>query len=319
VTSDLAPAPRASLAARFRIYQAERFPFATYAPLITCFVFSSAAYSRLARGAPGFVPWPIFLLGTYTALVFFFLLRVLDEHKDADVDLRFRPELPVPRGLVTLTELRWIGGTLFVIALALNALFAPVLLWAMLVVAAWATLMTKEFFVRDWLRAQPTAYLVTHMAIMPMIDSYTTGLDWLREGVRAPHGLVLFLVVTFFNGCLIEIGRKIRPPALERTGVDTYTKAWGVVVAPAIWLGVLIGAATIAWLAARHTGAGLGTAALLVALATGAAVPTIAFLRTRGEGWARRIELVSGLWPIATYLVLGGGPFVARWLQGWGR
>ena len=26
------------------------------------------------------------------------MLRVLDEHKDHDVDRRYRPELPVPRG-----------------------------------------------------------------------------------------------------------------------------------------------------------------------------------------------------------------------------
>ena len=57
------------------------------------------------------MPWPLFVVGALTALVFFFLLRVLDEHKDQDVDRRWRPELPVPRGLVSLAELRWIGGS----------------------------------------------------------------------------------------------------------------------------------------------------------------------------------------------------------------
>src|SRR5438046_7239539 len=169
---------RASLAARFWRYQSERFPLAGFAPLITVFTFSSAAYSRLSRGEPGFIRGPLFAVGALTALIFFFLLRVLDEHKDADVDRRYRPELPVPRGLVTLAELRWIGGAALVLVLALNAWAGPALLVPILGVGAWATLMTKEFFARAWLRAHPAAYLLTHMFIMPMIDAYTTGLDW---------------------------------------------------------------------------------------------------------------------------------------------
>src|SRR5260370_38008999 len=104
------------------------------------------------------------------------MLRVLDEHKDAAVDRRYRPELPVPRGLVTLADLRWAGGGALVTVLALNALLAPVLLLPCLAIAVWAALMTREFFVREWLRAHPAAYLISHMAIMPMIDIYTTGL-----------------------------------------------------------------------------------------------------------------------------------------------
>jgi len=44
------PAAGASLARRLLAYQAERFPLAGFAPLITSFAFSSAAFSPLARG-----------------------------------------------------------------------------------------------------------------------------------------------------------------------------------------------------------------------------------------------------------------------------
>jgi 4-hydroxybenzoate polyprenyltransferase len=303
-----------SLAQRFLEYQAERFPLASYVPLIATFTFSSIAYSRLSRGAPGFVPWPHFLIGTLTALVFFFLLRVLDEHKDQDVDRRYRPELPVPRGLVTLRELRWIGSIAMIVVLLLNLWISPRLLWAFLAFAGWAALMTREFFVRDWLRAHPAAYLISHMFIMPMIDAYTTGLDWLVACVPAPHGLVFFLAVTFLNGTLIEIGRKIRPLADEREGVDTYTQAWGLRRAPIVWLLVLAITVLTAWLAARATGAGAFTALALIALGIAAAFPALQFLRNANATWSKRLETASGLWPIATYLLLGGGPFVARWL-----
>jgi 4-hydroxybenzoate polyprenyltransferase len=311
-----ASGPPAPLLRRLAAYQAERFPLAAYIPLITVFTFSAAAYSRLARGAPGFIPTGRFIVGALTALVFFFMLRVLDEHKDAEVDRRYRPELPVPRGLVSLRELRAVGGGALAGVVLLNALVAPVLLWAMLAVAAWAALMTREFFVPRWLRAHMAAYLVTHMAIMPMIDGYTTGLDWLAEGAEAPAGLGLFLLVTFLNGIVIEIGRKIRAPGGEREGVDTYTAAWGTRRAPLVWLATLAATAVTAWLAARHVGIGAVAAILLAVAALATAAPALRFLRAPTASSAKGIETAAGAWTIAMYLLLGAGPFVARWLGG---
>jgi 4-hydroxybenzoate polyprenyltransferase len=310
--------PRESLPSRFRRYQAERFPILGYVPLIAAFTFASAAYSRLARRAAGmpdsagFIPLPLYLVGTLTSLTFFFMLRVLDEHKDADTDARFRRELPVPRGLITLAELRWIGGGALAVVLLLNAVLAPILLLPCALAAVWAFLMTKEFFVRDWLRAHMLAYLVTHMMIMPMIDAYTTGLDWLVAGRRAPDGLPWFLAVTFANGALVEIGRKLRAPENEREGVDTYTKAWGPVLAPLAWLGLLAASAFLAWRAAHFTGAAHSTARVVIPAAVVLGSPGIAFLVTRRDRFGTLCEKVSGLWAIVTYLTLGAGPFVAR-------
>jgi len=218
----------------------------------------------------------------------------------------------VPRGLVTLAELRWIGGTALLLVVALNAWVAPALLVPILGVAGWATLMTKEFFVRDWLRAHASAYLLTHMLIMPMIDAYTTGLDWVVARAHAPPGLFYFLAVTFLNGILIEIGRKIRAPEGEREGVDTYTKAWGLRTAPAVWLGALLGSAATAWLATRQTGAGAVSAVLLVVMGVGCAITGADFLRAPSARRSKRIEVASQAWPLFTYSLLGAGPFLLR-------
>lgn len=314
------PESRPPLAARLWRYQAERFPLAGYAPLITAFTFASASYSRAARrhaglpGADGFVAWPLFAVGVATALTCFFLLRVLDEHKDAATDRRWRPELPVPRGLVTLAELRGLAFALGAAMLAANALVAPVLLAPLALFAAWATLMTKEFFVREWLRAHLGAYLVTHMLIMPMIDAYTTGLDWLVAGRHAPAGLPWFLAATFANGVLVEIGRKLRAPADEREGVDTYTRAWGVRVAPLAWLAVLLAAAAIVTVAARDTGCAAWTAAVVFPAAALLGIPAVAFVATGDGAAAKRVELTSGVWGLVSYLTLGGVPLLAHLL-----
>ncbi|MGH7320149.1 MAG: hypothetical protein ACRELA_11070 [Candidatus Rokuibacteriota bacterium] len=318
--SDATPAVAPRRGPRFRrlvAYQAERFSLAGYAPLIVAFTFSSAAYSRLARraagmpGAYGFVPWRLYAVGALTSLTFFFALRVLDEHKDAETDRRFRPELPVPRGLVSLAELRAVGAGAVALAVALNAVVAPVLLLPFGLVTVWATLMTKEFFVREWLRAHLGAYLVTHMLIMPMIDVYTTGLDWLVAGYGPPAGLPYFLGVTFANGCLVEIGRKLRLPERERDGVDSYTREWGLRVAPLAWIAILLASATLAWRAAFWTGAAPETALVVFPAAALAAIPAVRFLARR-DPLGRVVEVTSGIWGIVTYLTLGAGPFLAR-------
>lgn len=295
---------------RLLVYQRERFPLAAYIPITAAFTFSAATYSRAARGDGGLVPWPLLAVGALTSLVFFLMLRVLDEHKDAAVDLRYRPELPVPRGLVSLRELRCVGGGLLALVLLLNALVEPRLLLACAAVAVWAALMTREFFAPEWLRARPTLYLVSHMAIMPMIDAYTTGLDWIPAGARASGGLICFLIVTFLNGTLIEIGRKIRPPEEERQGVDTYTRVWGPRAAPIVWLLVLVSAGVMIWVSALFTRVALPTAAVVAVLVPLTALPAAHFLSRPSPKPARNIEKVSGLWTLATYMLLGLMPLL---------
>ena len=53
----------------------------------------------------------------------------------------------------------------------------------------------------------------------------------MRDGVRlvgggipaASPGLFWFLIVSFFNGVVVEIGRKIRAREDEEEGVETYS------------------------------------------------------------------------------------------------
>ncbi len=72
--------------------------------------------------------------------------------------------------------------------------------------------------------------MASHMLILPLVDLYATACDW-RVGGRAPappDGLAWFLVVSYLNGMVIEIGRKTRAPADEEHGVETYSALWGV-------------------------------------------------------------------------------------------
>ena len=87
-------------------YQKERFPVLGHGVLISAFTFSAVSYSRICRGAEGFIPIKDFLIGIWATITLFMLVRIFDEFKDKEDDAKYRSYLPVPRGLVSLKELQ---------------------------------------------------------------------------------------------------------------------------------------------------------------------------------------------------------------------
>jgi 4-hydroxybenzoate polyprenyltransferase len=307
---------------RWIVYQRERFPFAAHAPLVAAFSLSAVGFSALLRtrgdidlmAAPGFevLPsWRSVLVAYVTSLLFFLQLRIADEHKDRDEDARYRPYRPVPRGLVTLRELTWIGIGSAIIQLALALWLSPSLIWLLLITWIYFALMTREFFAREWLKARPVAYLFSHMLIMPLIDLYATACDWWPAGHRRPpDGLFWFLIVSFFNGLAIEIGRKIRAPEDEEHGVETYSKLWGERGAVAAWLAAIGATAVAALIASSLIGSEVIVGLLLVTLLLACVFTGAGFLRTPRTSTGKRIELMAGIWTLGMYLSLGVLPLV---------
>ena len=120
-------------------YLAERFPVPVTAAL--GFATAAAATARVdtwatARGA---------------ALMFLLLfhLRVFDEHKDYEEDCRHYTERVLQRGLITLRDLKILGGIAIGLEIVFCALRGPTPLAAWSVAFGFSVLMLKEFFVRD--------------------------------------------------------------------------------------------------------------------------------------------------------------------------
>lgn len=309
----MAERPAASLPRRLATYTAERFPLAAYLPMILIASFAALGYSRVARGAPGFASAGAFATTVVTLLAAFFALRVADEHKDAVVDRLTRPELPVPRGVVSLGELRRVAGGAALVAVVANALVAPALLGTLAIAALWLALMTREFFAREWLRARPATYLLSHMVIMPLLLLHATAVDWLAAGARPPRALVPFLAATYAAGLVLEIGRKVRALPDERRGVETYTSSWGIQRAVTAWLGALALSALFLQ-ASAHAVYGRWeflAAPLAITVAAGA----LRITRTPAvSGAGKPVEAASGVWMLAAYALLAL-PWVERALR----
>jgi len=300
------------MASRWWIYQRERFPVLAHGPLIAAFSFSAVSFSSLLRGEVVLPGTDRVAVAFVSALLFFLQLRISDEFKDHEEDARYRPYRPVPRGLVTLHELAIVGRTGAVIQLGLSLWLDVSLVLLLIPVWLYLGLMSKEFFVREWLKGRPFTYMWTHMLIMPLIDLYATTCDWLVAGAAPPKGLIWFLVVSFFNGVVIEIGRKIRAPEEEEHGVETYSFLWGRRNAVLAWLGALGLTAAATLLAADQIGMALPIAGLLVVLLSAAAFTAWRFLRHPVINRARLFERISGLWTLLMYLGLGVVPLLVR-------
>jgi 4-hydroxybenzoate polyprenyltransferase len=307
---------------RWWIYQRERFPLLAHGPLVLAFSASAVSFSALLRG-PGASPsLAAGAVAFVTSLASFLQLRIADEFKDADEDARHRPYRPVPRGLVKLRELGAIGAGLAGLQLGLCLWLgsqAGGLRWQLpaLLLVTWGyfALMSVEFFARDWLKARPVAYLFSHMLIMPLIDWYATGCDWVPAQGAMPAGLFWFLAASFCNGLVIELGRKIRAPEQEESGVQTYTVLWGRTGATAAWLAAMAATLACALGAEHRIGFLAATGVVLGGLLAAGAGLGIAFVRTARGRLARGIEVYSGVWTLVLYLVLGVAPLAWRALS----
>jgi 4-hydroxybenzoate polyprenyltransferase len=297
---------------RWWVYQRERFPLTAHAPVVLAFTFSAVAFSGFLRGHFGLPSLASALTAFSLSLLFFLELRLADEFKDFDDDSRYRPYRPVPRGLVKLSELAWVGVGAIVAQAVVAAALSPRLLVLLAVTWAYLGLMSKEFFISSWLKAHPLLYLTSHMVILPFIDLCATACDWLPAKGAAPDGLIWFLVMSYFNGVVIEVGRKLRAPQDEETGVETYTSLYGPLRAVALWLGAMSLAAAGTIVAAAQVGAALPVAIVLVAVLALAAAFGIRFVAQPLHARSRFLEPVSGAWVIIAYLSLGVIPLLVK-------
>lgn len=303
-----------NLVQRLWIYQSERIPLGKTAILLA--VFSAASINVSAfladRALPG---WGAYATAFLVSLIIFIQLRACDEFKDAEDDRLYRPERPVPRGLVSLKLILTIGAGLVPVAVLVTLSYHAPLLLLLGLVWLWLGLMTIEFFVPHWLKARPVLYLISHMAIMPLLDLFVTGAEWMAADGGPAATLALFLVLSFVNGCVLEIGRKIWAPDNEREGVDSYSRLWGISSAVSVWmvlLGVSFGLLVGVGYATGHLFATAlpGFVMLLGALWVGAAMR-----KEPGGKQQKWLDMVSGLWVFVCYTAAGFAPLVVGWLS----
>jgi 4-hydroxybenzoate polyprenyltransferase len=288
--------------ARWATYFSERFPPLQYAIALGVFSFATLAYSAASAGLSRFPGAYASFIALLVAFLTFLQLRIHDEFKDFEEDSRYRPERPVPRGLVTLESLSRLGLFAAGVQFVLSATLGTPQVVLLIAILAYSWLMRFEFFVRPWLKRHAGAYLLLHMLIVPLITLYVA----LCGAAVAIERLGWYLAFCYFSFCVFEIGRKVWAPDEERTGVETYTAMWGRHRAVAAWLGAIYASAATGMAAARTVGVAMPVAVtglVIGLLATAVGVWFAWRLAPVRGAWFRAF---SALWFLGIHAVMGG-------------
>ena len=236
----------------FKIYLNERFPLGKNSFFVLIFTLSGYIYTSLLYNSKimylftngvkiGIFQYKIIAL-FIIVFMFFFQLRITDEFKDYEEDLKYRPYRPVQRGIISLKALGKIGIATIIIQIILAHVINPKLIYFMLLVWVYMFLMTKEFFIKNWLTERILIYALSHVVIMIFItlvivkgtgyilqDHFleTLYLSLERYEKNIFIGLIPLFALNYLNGIVLEIGRKTRKANEEEHGVQTYSKLWG--------------------------------------------------------------------------------------------
>ena len=238
----------------FKIYLNERFPLGKNSIFVLIFTLSGYIYTGLLYNSKIInqifskeikvpMPWHKIVALFIIIFMFFLQLRITDEFKDYEEDLKYRAYRPVQRGVVTLKALGKIGIATVIIQIILAYIIDFKIIYFMIIVWFYMFLMAKEFFIKEWLTKRILIYALSHVVIMIFITLVIVNatqyiilgeaenifkfgaLQWYRHNIDI--ALIPLFTLNYLNGIVLEIGRKTRRADEEEHGVQTYSKLWG--------------------------------------------------------------------------------------------
>lgn len=231
---------QSAFSSRFKAWMDERFPLKN--SILSILVYLSTAFVARSTEMPGEIPIRATdLIGCVVTWSFFFLLRVFDEHKDYDLDVKNHPNRVLQSGLIGLKHLKIAGAICIFLqvvwTLAMGHGFGSAFN-AWMIMFGWSCLMAAEFFCGEWLEKRLVLYALSHMLVMFLIGWWVAKLA--APAVNFGFLLASQLLMLFVGGFAFEITRKTRGPEEERETVDSYTKIFGVQGATQIVLGLIL-------------------------------------------------------------------------------
>ena len=313
----------------FKIYLNERFPLGKNSFFVLIFTLSGYIYTSLLYNSKIMHPFyvkgirvpmsfyrivPLFII----IFMFFLQLRITDEFKDYEEDLKYRAYRPVQRGIISLKTLGKIGIATVIIQIILAHVIDPEIIYFMIFVWIYMFLMAKEFFIKKWLTKRILIYALSHVVIMVFITLVIVEatqyivpknifdvfiLQRYRHNID--FALIPLFVLNYLNGIVLEIGRKTRRADEEEHGVQTYSKLWGRKKAVVILSLLFVIEYFLVILGLAHTYEKyffFGRLTLLVILIVSIYF-MIKFLKKNLSG--KIVETVSGLWIIFSSMCMG--------------
>jgi len=264
-------------ASRIATYLSHMFPPQVMGTFAAChFLAVWFALQVLGGLAPVRLTWAS-VRGIATVALFLLLMRLYDELKDADTDIRlgragdpWYRDRPLVTGAVRIEDirlLRWlVTASLVAINLRTGFTWASIGFWVVLAV----TWLSFKWFFWPPMSERLLVALATHNPISLLLDAYIVGLFADTFGSERLHGSVFLLLGGLWLPIAAwETSRKIRAPE-DETSYRTYSRELGWKIAPLLPAACVAGSAGLLVLVANT--AGLGVVFPIVILAAGALV-----------------------------------------------
>lgn len=193
--------------------------------MIFLFSWANGLFLSQSEGQPW--NWGRFACVFLLLLSFFFRMRLFDEIKDYEVDLKVNPTRPLARGVLTVPQVKKALLVLILFELILAGFLGLPAFLIHAIAIGYSLLMYEEFFIGDLLRPHLTTYAVSHTFVSVLLGASAAIAMTGAELSRLSGKTMLFFLMNwaFFN--LFEFARKTFAPEEERPHVPSYSNIFG--------------------------------------------------------------------------------------------
>ncbi len=290
---------RKEIIEKYIIFLSERFGLVGSPVMISLFVLSHLGLAHLnGQLAP-----PLHLILSIFAgvIIFFVKLRFYDEIKDYELDVVINPERPLPRGLLSIDNIKSaIEKVILVELLLFYGVNLPGFL-AMSLTIGYSLLMYKEFFIGALIRPHLTTYATSHTVVtlflsISIFSAFTNEYFWNLDSQYYYFSLTSWLIFNIF-----ELGRKVFQPSEEREGVESYSQVWGRWGAVAL---VLAHASLVYYFSGKIEAFSFDTEFSALMIPVGLlTIASIFYLFTKKESFGKLYRSTSSIYILISYII----------------
>lgn len=272
----------------------ERFPLVQYGPMILVFAIANGFYftNQDTFSKSGLIVSIIILFSA------FLRLRLFDEIKDYETDLKINPHRPLARGVLTRDQVKIAILLLIILEIILTSYLGLAVFFVHAVAIGYSLLMFEEFFIGTYLRPHLTTYAVIHTFVSALLGGTVAFGSMQQPQLILGINDVVFCLShwMFFN--IFEFARKTYASEEERSGVDTYSSLFGIKGAVALTLSqVVLGLFLIAITSAMNIVPLYILGALYILI-------SLIFVIKKSKAWAGVFRHTSGAYLLLHYALL---------------
>ena len=170
----------------------ERFHPGSYLPMILVFTLVNSFFYKYTLDIK--ITGTAILLSGILILSAFFRLRLFDEIKDYETDLKINPTRPLARGIISISETKKVLAVLILFEVILSLYMGVGIFFVQCLVIGYSLLMYEEFFIGSWLSPRLTTYAVSHTFVSVLMGySVAVSSSGLSFTNMSLHKMLFFL------------------------------------------------------------------------------------------------------------------------------